>query len=406
MQLVTLADESKNQRGFYVPQFAVKIENAGLPRDVLRDVIQVTYSDNLKEIDSFELTINNWDSATRSFKYVGSETADSLKRNTPDTALYHLFDPCNKQVTLQLGYLDELQVMTVGNFTTLEPSFPSSGGPTLTVRGLNVLHQLRRKQYTYSWVTKKDSEIAENIATLTDKQTGKKRFPIPIVTDANAKAQETAIDYVAQDNQYDIDFLFQRARLQGYVVVVQEADHVVRGSTHQLYFGPSQSSGTRDVTFQLEWGKSLVEFHPTLTTANQVKSVTVHGWNRNTKQPITEAATLDDPRLNRNKDLFDLLKKCDPREEVVVNEPVFSTKQAKDRAFSILSDRQKEMVKASCTSVGLPDLRAGRKVVIKGVGARFSGTYFVTNTTHTIGNSGYTTKFNARREDDGSATKQ
>jgi phage protein D len=188
--------------------------------------------------------------------------------------------------------------------------------------------------------------------------------------------------------------------------VVQEADHVVRGSTHQLYFGPSQSSGTRDVTFQLEWGKSLVEFHPTLTTANQVKSVTVHGWNRNTKQPITEAATLDDPRLNRNKDLFDLLKKCDPREEVVVNEPVFSTKQAKDRAFSILSDRQKEMVKASCTSVGLPDLRAGRKVVIKGVGARFSGTYFVTNTTHTIGNSGYTTKFNARREDDGSATKQ
>jgi phage protein D len=336
---------------------------------------------------------------------VGSETADSLKRNTPDTALHHLFDPCNKQVTLQLGYLDELQVMTVGNFTTMEPSFPSSGGPTLTVRGLNVLHQLRRKQYTYSWTGLTDSKIAENIATLTDKQTGKKRFPIPIVTDPNAKAQETAIDYVAQDNQYDIDFLFQRARLQGYVVVVQEADHVVRGSKHQLYFGPSQTSGTHDVTFQLEWGKSLVEFHPTLTTANQVKSVTVHGWNRNTKQPITETATLDDPRLNRNKDLYELLQKCDPREEVVVNLPIFSTKQAKDRAFSILSDRQKEMVKASCTSVGLPDLRAGRNVIIKGVGARFSGKYFVTDTTHTIGNSGYTTKFNARREDDGSAAK-
>ena len=404
MQLVTLAQESQNQRGFYVPQFAVKIQDAGLPRDVLRDVLQVTYSDNLKEVDSFELIVNNWDTATRRFKYVGSETADDLAHETPKTVSYHLFDPGNKQVTLQLGYLDELQVMTVGNFTTLEPSFPSSGGPTLTVRGLNVLHQLRRKQYTYAWSGKTDSEIAENIATLTDKTTGQKRFPIPIVTDENAKSQEPTIDYIAQDNQYDIDFLFQRARVRGYVVVVQQSD--ISASGRQLYFGPSQNSGSRDVTFQLEWGKSLVEFHPTLTTANQVKSVTVHGWNRNTKTPIVETATLDDPRLNRNKDLYVLLQKNDPREEIVVNEPVFTTKQAKDRAFSILSDRQKQMVKASFTTVGLPDLRAGRQVLIKGVGARFSGLYFVTDTTHTIGSNGYLTKFNARREDDGSATRQ
>lgn len=404
MQLVTLGQESQNQRGFYVPQFVVKIQDAGLPRDVLRDVIQVTYSDNLKEVDSFELIVNNWDTTTRRFKYVGSETAADLAHETPKTVRYHLFDPGNKQVTLELGYLDELQVMTVGNFTTLEPSFPSSGGPTLTVRGLNVLHQLRRKQYTYSWSGKTDSEIAGNIATLTDKTTGQKRFPIPIVTDDNAKDQEPTIDYIAQDNQYDIDFLFQRARVRGYVVVVQQSDTSASG--RQLYFGPSQNSGARDVTFQLEWGKSLVEFHPTLTTANQVKSVTVHGWNRNTKKPIVETATLDDPRLNRNKDLYALLQKNDPREEIVVNEPVFTTKQAKDRAFSILSDRQKQMVKASLTTVGLPDLRAGRQVLIKGVGARFSGLYFVTDTTHTIGNNGYLTKFNARREDDGSATRQ
>jgi phage protein D len=399
MTLTTLDQESKTQRGFYVPQFAVKIQNAGLPRDVLRDVIQVTFSDNLKEIDSFELTINNWDATTRRFKYVGSETAETLQSNP----LYHLFDPCNKQVTLQLGYLDQLQIMTVGNFTTLEPAFPSAGAPTLTVRGLNVLHQLRRKQYSYAWTNLTPSQIADNIQTLTDKTTGQKRFPLPIVTDDNAKSNETALDYVAQDNQYDIDFLFQSARTQGYVVVVQQSDTSATGQ--QLYFGPSQDSAGRDVTFQLEWGKSLVEFHPTLTTANQVKSVTVHGWNRNTKQPIVQTATLDDPRLNRNKDLYQLLQKCDPREEIVVNKPVFSVKQAKDCAFGILSDRQKEMVKASCTTVGLPDLRAGRKVMIKGLGSRFSGIYFVTDTTHTIGNNGYLTKFNARREDDGSGAQ-
>jgi phage protein D len=68
---------------------------------------------------------------------------------------------------------------------------------------------------------------------------------------------------------------------------------------------------------------------------------------------------------------------------------------------AILLDRHKEMVKASATCIGLPDLRAGQRVNIEGLGARFSGTYFVTETTHTIGDGGYTTKFNARREDKG-----
>ena len=88
-----------------------------------------------------------------------------------------------------------------------------------------------------------------------------------------------------------------------------------------------------------------------------------------------------------------------PREEVVVNEPVFTEAQAKERALAILSDRQKEMVTATGSTVGLPDLRAGRKVLLSGLGARFSGSYFLTETTHTIGASGYTTRFTARRED-------
>jgi phage protein D len=67
-------------------------------------------------------------------------------------------------------------------------------------------------------------------------------------------------------------------------------------------------------------------------------------------------------------------------------------------------DRQKEMVKASGTTVGLPDLRAGQRVLISGIGSRLSGIYFVTDTTHTIGDSGYTTRFNARREDPGSGS--
>jgi phage protein D len=63
-----------------------------------------------------------------------------------------------------------------------------------------------------------------------------------------------------------------------------------------------------------------------------------------------------------------------------------------------MEEKLKQLVEATGTTVGLPDLRAGQKVKIIGLGKRFSGTYFVIKTTHTINDSGYVTKFTARRE--------
>jgi len=404
MPLATLSEESVRQGGFYVPQFEVKIEGAGLPRNILRDVTQLTYKDNIKEIDSFELTVNNWDPTTQDFKYVGSETANSLKKNP----LHRLFEPCNKEVEVWMGYLGDLRLILKGTVTTMEPNFPASGAPTLTVRGLNVLHQLRRKQYSTTWGDKRDSEIAKNIATLVDKELGKnhKRFPLPIVINEKAMGQEERLPYVAQKNQYDIDFLLTRASRLGYVVFVREGNPKARNLDERkqhLYFGPSDGTipGQRDVTFKLKWGISLIDFKPTLTTANQVRSVTVNGWNRTKKKAISVKVSLDDKGLNVNRDLHELLKVCDPREEIVVDKPVHTEKEAKAMALAILKDRQKEMVKASGTCIGLPDLRAGKKLEIEGLGSRFNGTYFITESTHTISDSGYITKFNARREQTG-----
>src|SRR5438477_5721438 len=105
MPLVKLREESIDQGGFYVTMFEIRIEGVGLPREVLRDVTQITYKDNVKELDSFELTVNNWDATDRKFKYVGAEDAESLKKNP----LHSLFDPCAKKVDVKMGYLDDLK---------------------------------------------------------------------------------------------------------------------------------------------------------------------------------------------------------------------------------------------------------------------------------------------------------
>lgn len=401
MAIPTLADESRAQHGFYVPQFEIRIEGVGLPRDVLRDVSQVTYHDSLKEIDGFEITVNNWDSRTRQFKYVGFETEADLTGSDDRAQRARLFDPCNKQVELRIGYLGDLRTLVRGTFTTLEPNFPSGGAPTLAVRALNAVHKLRRKQNSQPWLNLRDSEIAKKIGS--DRQ----RFPMPVVISDEALAKEIPLPYIAQTQQYDIDFLLLRAKRLGYVVTMREGDKNAREADKQeahLYFGPSDGRrpGATDPVYKLRWGASLIEFKPTLTTANQVKSVTVKGWDRTKKAEITGRASLDEDALAINEDLHHLLNECDPREEIVVEKPVISETDAKKLATAILKDRHKEMVKASVTCIGLPSLVAGTKVQIEGVGARFSGVYFVTGTTHSLSDSGYTTRFEARREVTGS----
>jgi uncharacterized protein len=151
------------------------------------------------------------------------------------------------------------------------------------------------------------------------------------------------------------------------------------------------------VTFELKWGLSLIDFKPTLTTANQIKSVTVNGWDRKTKQPIRGTASVE--TLTLNGDLRENFESCDEREERVEDEPVFTQDEANKKAKDLLKERSKDLVKASGSCIGLPELRAGQRVVIRNLGSRFSGQYFITDTVHTISDSGYVTKFNGRRED-------
>ncbi len=310
MTTTPIQQEAERLGGFYVPRFEVKIEGANLPRDVLFDVRKLTYRDDVEGLDGFDLVVNNWDAEKRAFTYLGSETKAMLEPGHPDHARVTLFEPCGKEVEIRLGYGNDFTTMLKGTFTTMQPSY-GDGAAELTVSGLNVLHQLRRKQYTTNWVDKRDSEIAQDIAQRTDN--GRPRFPLPIHVDDDALGKEKPIPLVTQHNTYDIDFLFQRARRRGYVVFIQEADPAA-GRERRLYFGPSRPGlipGIREVTFEFVWGRSLLEFKPTIRTANQVSSVTVRGWHRTRREPISRTVTLDDERITANTDLHRVINACD-----------------------------------------------------------------------------------------------
>jgi len=414
MTELALPDLAADLRGLYVPQFEVRIEGAGLPQDVLRDVIQVTYKDSLDELDSCEITVNNWDDTGKRFKYIGSETAEEMGSGDASGARFKLFEPCSKQVTLHMGYLGGMTLMLTGTFTTMTPSFSDSGASTLSVRALNVLHQLRRKRFSDNFQDLNESEIAEQVGERpVSRRDRSNRFPMRICGNRSALADDERLPLTVEKNEFDIDFLWKLARRKGYILAVREA--IERDGREvqpgHLYFGPStgRSSCNTDPDTQdsiapppshvLAWGKSLIDFNPRLTTANQFKSVTVNGWDRRAQRPISETIDFTDRELRRlNCDLHRLIVQCDPREELVVDLPVFTSREAKQRARGLLLDQHKQMVTASARTVGVPALRAGGNVRIEGIGTRLSGTYLITKSEHTINDSGYITKLDIRRE--------
>lgn len=281
-EFATLVNTSRSQtQGFRVPRFEITIDGVNLENRVLRDVIEVTYEDDINKIDGFELMVGNWDAQHNRFKYIGSERKDLSELET-------LFEPCQKKVMLKLGYSAELTEMMTGTFTTMEPSFSSSGPHTLAVRALNQLHRMRRKRYEGHWPkrgmnTIRDSDIAKSFEGLTDpewKNSGQdsRRIPLPIEIDDAARSLEPPLVFVTQKNEFDIDFLWRRARIRSYIVEVRKRDKPTAPGMKEdfLFFGPSESR-KGPLSYELAWGSGLVDLRPTLTTASQVGKVTVNG---------------------------------------------------------------------------------------------------------------------------------
>jgi phage protein D len=357
---------------FYVPAFEVLVGDEPLDRDTVYDIIDVSYTDNIKEIDKFDITINNWDAETRFFKYSDQD----------------LFLP-GKKVELKMGYLGrgDLRRLLTGEITSLSPDFPAGGQPKLKISGLNELHRLRTEQRSFSYERMTDNEIARQVA---------RRIGLPIRTDDNAAGNQERYNYIFQDNQYDIIFLMERARRIGYDLFIEER----KQGGNRFRFGPSVN--VLQPTYEFQYGRSLNEFSPTLTTANQVSKVTVRGWDAVRKRPIEETVTRDQIRtrgVGRAGGQQQIQDAFNERQEVIVDRPINSRQEARTLARETLEDNAKELITGKGSVVGLPDLRAGSVVHLTGLGKRFSGRYFVTSTTHSIGGGGYTTTFDCRREE-------
>ena len=353
---------------FYVPHFEVAVGDRPLSRAVVWDVMQVTYKDSTTDIDSFELTVNNWDADERRFKYHDRST----------------FEP-GRPVEVQMGYLGAagggLRAMIRGTVTDLRVAFPASGGSTLVVGGLNVLHALRKEQKSEQYRDKTVSEIAAAVC---------RRLDVGFIpAGPKAGVTETRHPSILQDGEYDVVFLMRLARRAGYELLATE-----KGGKTALLFGPAVPSDRP--AYKLHYGRTLTEFSPKLSFAHQVSEVVVQGWNPDTGQAIEVS---EKGGSLKGKLAPGAGNPAEGRKEVLTDRPVRDVAAARELARATLARIHDAAVTASGSVVGLPDLRAGAQLAVSGLGRRFNGRYFVTATTHTLGTGGYVTQFDCRLEE-------
>lgn len=362
---------------YYAPNFKIEVEKKELDPKAHGDVLEVKVVMDLQNLTSFELSVNNWDDRWIDFKYSDTKT----------------FDVGNR-VFVKMGYADRLLAMMSGRITTLTPQFPESGAPTLGVSGLDPMILLRDNKpdegKVKSYVNKTDWEIAKLIARRNGLE--------PKVTEEGERH-----DLVVQKNQDDAQFLMERAKRIDFDCYAQTDEE---GREFLYFVKPSDGrDATRTKVYVFEWGKSLKSFSPQLTLSRQVSHVKVRGWNSRTKEVFSyEAGPEDLAKESGNKGTTGpqaVKKSLGEKKEVLVDAPVLSQQEAKTLAVSLLQERAYEFITGSGQVIGLPDLRPGQLVDLKGLGKRFSGSYFVTKVTHTLGSSGYLTQFDARRTHDG-----
>jgi phage protein D len=124
-----------------------------------------------------------------------------------------------------------------------------------------------------------------------------------------------------------------------------------------------------------------------------VGEVTVRGWDAVHAVKIEETVTRKDLKIQTESSVEPSFNQ---RKEVLATVPIRTKEEAKELATQTLTNIAKDMITGTGSTLGLPDLRSGSIVELGGLGDRFTKSYFVTASTHTIGDSGYTTQFECR----------
>ena len=299
---------------------------------------------DLDQPDIAEITLSN----------IGSKYSGKIKPGT--------------QVTVKMKMEgEEDDDLFTGKVTGINPVWDVKRAVGIKIWAMNDLHKLARERKTRTYVKRTVKDIVNTIAG----EHG-------LSANFGKEPPTLQYDHLHQHNVTDLSYVRWLAARTGREVLVEKST---------LYFRKPEKQGSEVMTLDFtEEGKdSNVDYLSLmLSVANQVKKVTVRGWDPDKKKEIVGEAE-NSPELGGSGGGGSF---NDAPQLQFFDIPVRNKEEADLVAKSIMEERQMSYVMGQGTSRGNAKLRPGVLIKVKTTDSAFDGKYQVSSVRHSYAHSG------------------
>ena len=340
-----------------IPVFVVSSGKTEIAPEVKADIVSVKVKEEENLVGEATIMLNLWDGFRQRIK---EDYLTQFQLGTP--------------IEVAVG-LNRAAPIFAGEVTALEPSFGGGGGDRLEIRAFNRLYRLTFGTHQRTFQKMTDSEIAARIAD-------------EVGLTGEVEDTVTKRDHVVQKNVSNLTFLLD----------LKPKDYELNVEDKTLFFRATREP--KGPVASLAYRRDLHNFTPRLRAVPEGGKVEVRSWDVQNKKLILGTAGAGDEasKMGGTKSGAEISASAfAPSTRTITDHAVVDGDEAQRIAKAWYNRQQRDFVEAEGECSGCPDLRLGVTVEITDVGKPFSGIYYVTSVTHSVGEQGYETSFKVRR---------
>ncbi|BAU10732.1 Rhs element Vgr protein [Leptolyngbya sp. NIES-3755] len=357
---------------------SLRLELGGVPapNNLIEDILQVSVEESLHLPAMFTLVISN--------PYAPGNAGDQPWQHESLFQFGQTVRIGFGESAVELVDRENSNYVIEGEITAIEAHFTADSRAPIVVRGYDCSHRLHRGRHNRSFQNMTDSDMVRKIAH----EVGIPCGSIETTPGPHGYNDINGVNgYVFQENQTNMEFLRERASRVGFEFFVADG---------KLHFRKPAANNT----LNLRWLQDITSFRARLSSAEQVSSVEVRGWDYSQKQSIVavrhkEQVVTTTKQGNGTQTSQAFNGKPNAPSMIVIDQPVFTPQEAEMMAQALVDELGGEFIYADARAIGNPKIRPGRLIELNEMG-KYSGRYYVTETRHLYSNGTYTTEFNVR----------
>lgn len=281
------------------------------------------------------------------------------------------------QISVHLGYKDDVEEVFDGEITEFAPRFKEYGHEMVEVKCSNALYKLTHGKHYTSIENKTCSDAIKDIID-------------SYSLSADLDTFGASFEFASINALTDYEYLEKCCQRYG-------KDFYAYGT--KIYIKDNIEVRSDDVIF--EWGKSLIEFYPVQSIKKLYSEVNVTSWDSAKCEAISGNAKIADipVKVGGSNDWTKVSKGGNGKWiHNIIEDNVFDNEDAKNIALGVLQKNSFNFMTAEGKTEGTYKLLPGMHVNIKYVGKVFEGEYIAQSVTHVFDTtSGYTTSFTLKR---------